>query len=188
MMTFSLHQGGVVMSSQITHTQSSKIHPLAHTYLTPAPWFSVVVPFLQFIPTASRNGILPSPGNNHQSTGGRSERTQGQAKMVPWNSFSYICTRALYSFQSLAHCCAASTVIPLLPKATITPSIQPNLGLPRARPPLTSAMNTLLAYGAHPFFPRAQNKTFTNFQRIPEFESRGRNMAKFTVTRAQEEA
>ena len=29
-MTFSIHQGGVVMSSQITHTQSSNIHPLAH--------------------------------------------------------------------------------------------------------------------------------------------------------------
>ena len=29
-MTFSLHQGGVVMSSQITDTQSSIIHPLAH--------------------------------------------------------------------------------------------------------------------------------------------------------------
>ena len=41
---------------------------------------------------------------------------------------------------------AASTVIPLLPyKATFTPSIQPNLGLPRTRPPLTSAINTLLA-------------------------------------------
>ena len=30
-MTFSLHQGGVVVSSQITHTQTViKIHPLAH--------------------------------------------------------------------------------------------------------------------------------------------------------------
>ena len=29
-MTFSLHQGWVVMSSQITHTQSSNTHPLAH--------------------------------------------------------------------------------------------------------------------------------------------------------------
>ena len=40
---------------------------------------------------------------------------------------------------------AASTVIPLLPKATFTPSIQPNLGLPRTRQPLTLAINTLLA-------------------------------------------
>ena len=43
--------------------------------------------------------------------GGRSERTQGQA-----------------------------IGIPLLPKATFTPSIQPNLGLPRTRSPLTSAL------------------------------------------------
>ena len=38
----------------------------------------------------------------------------------------------------------SSAVIPLLPKAAFTPSIQPNLGLPRTRPPLTSAINTLL--------------------------------------------
>ena len=31
-MTFSLHEGGVVMSSQITHTHTViKIHPLVHT-------------------------------------------------------------------------------------------------------------------------------------------------------------
>ena len=65
--------------------------------------------------------------------------------MTAWNSFSYICTRALHSFRSFAHCRAASTVIPLLPKATFTPFIQPNLGLPRTRPPLTSAINTFLA-------------------------------------------
>ena len=40
---------------------------------------------------------------------------------------------------------AASTVTPLSPKATFIPSIQPNLGLPHIRPPLTSAINTLLA-------------------------------------------
>ena len=65
--------------------------------------------------------------------------------MAAWNSFSYICTRALHSFRSFAHCRAASTVIPPLPKSTFTPSIQPNLGLPRTRPPLTSAIDTLLA-------------------------------------------
>ena len=40
---------------------------------------------------------------------------------------------------------AASTVIPLLPMATLTPSIQPNLGHPRTRPTLTSAINALPA-------------------------------------------
>ena len=86
----------------------------------------------------------PSPGDNHQSTGGRSDRTQGQAKMAEWNSFGCICTRALHSVRSFAHWRAASSVIPLLPKATFTPSIQPNLGLPRTRPPFTFACNTLL--------------------------------------------
>ena len=65
--------------------------------------------------------------------------------MAAWNSFSYIWTRALHSFRSFAHCRAASIVIPLLPKATFTPSIQPNLGLPLTHPLLTSAISTLLA-------------------------------------------
>ena len=45
---------------------------------------------------------LPSPGDNHKSSEGRSERTQCQTKMAAWNSFSYICTRALHSFRSFA--------------------------------------------------------------------------------------
>ena len=134
-MTFSIHHVRVVISNQITYTQSS-----THT-----PRFSVVALLLQFIPTASCNGIPPSTGDNHQSTGERSERTQGQAKIASWISFSYICTRALYSCRSFAHWRAASTVIILLPKATFTPSILPNLGIPRTRPLLTSAINTLLA-------------------------------------------
>ena len=48
-------------------------------------------------------------------------------------------------FPILRALCAASTVISLLPKATFTPSIKPNLNLPRTRPPLPSAFNTLLA-------------------------------------------
>ena len=40
---------------------------------------------------------------------------------------------------------AASSVIRLLSKATFTPSIQPNLGLPRTRSPIRSAINTFLA-------------------------------------------
>ena len=71
--------------------------------------------------------------------------------MAVWNSFSYTCTRALHSFRSFAYCRSASTAflcchhIHLLPKATLTPSIQADLGLPRTRNPLTSAINTLLA-------------------------------------------
>ena len=144
-MSFSLHQGWVVMPSQITHIHTIiKIHPLAHLLDSWASIFSSL-PFFYILSQPHHvTTSLPSPGDNHQITGGRSERTRCQAKMATWNSFSYICTRALHSFRSLAHCRAAS-VISLLPKATFTPSIQPNLGLPRTRPPLTSAINTHLA-------------------------------------------
>ena len=55
-MTFSLYQGGVVMSIQIMHSQSSNILPLAHTRGTFALIW-VAAPFLMFIQTASYNGI-----------------------------------------------------------------------------------------------------------------------------------
>ena len=144
-MTFSLHQGGVVMSSQIKHTHSHQDTPLS-----PYTWhlsldFQQLPPFYSLSQPHHVTASLPSPFDNHQSMGGRSERTQCQAKLAAWNSFSYICTRALHSFRSFAHCRAASTVIRLLPKATFTPSIHPNFGLPRTRPSLTSAINTLLA-------------------------------------------
>ena len=57
-MTFSLHQGGVVMSSQITRTHIIKIHLLSHI-LDHELRFSVVAPFLQFITIASCNGTPP---------------------------------------------------------------------------------------------------------------------------------
>ena len=52
---------------------------------------------------------------------------------------------------------AAFTVIPLLPNATVTPSIQPNLGLPRTRPPLTSAIIPFWQYDTHLFFQTRPN-------------------------------
>ena len=144
-MTFSLQEGGVVMSSQVKHT-----HSYQDTPLSPQTWhlsidFQLLRPFYSLSQPHHVTASLPSPCDNHQSTGCPSKRTQCQAKMAAWNWFSYICTRALHSFRSYAHCRAASTVIPLLPKATFTPSIQPNLGLRRTRPPLTSAINTFLA-------------------------------------------
>ena len=104
---------------------------------------------------------------------GRSERTQGQAKMAGWNSFSYICTRALHSFWFFAHWRAASTVINLLPKATFTSSIQPNLGLPRTRPPLTSASTPFWIY-THSFFPHAQTISILSdllYSQLPFYSS-----------------
>ena len=88
-------------------------------------------------------------------------------KLKKLNSFSYICTRTLHSFRSFAHCRAASTVIPLLPKATSTPSIQPNLGLPHTRPPLTSAATSFWPYDTHPFFPHAQTISILSDLRSP---------------------
>ena len=71
-MTFSLHQGGVVMSSQIIHTLSS-------TY-TPQPTYVLDICVLIFsscdlftvYPNAHHViASHPSPCDNHQCTGGR---------------------------------------------------------------------------------------------------------------------
>ena len=76
--------------------------------------------------------------------------------MAAWNSFSYICTRALHSFRSFAHWRAASTVIPLLPKATFTPSIQPtSVSLVPVLHWLRPS-TPFWPYSTHLFFPHAQ--------------------------------
>ena len=92
----------------------------------------------------------------HQCAGGRSEKTQGRAEMAEWNPFIYICIRVLHSFLSLSLYRAASIVSPLLPKATLTSSIQLSLGLPLNHPLLTPFINILLAIRSHPFSPRAE--------------------------------
>ena len=143
-MTFSLHQGGVVMSSQIKHTHSQDA-PLSEYIWHLSLDFQYLRPFCSLSQPHHVMASLSSPCDNHQSMGGRSERTQGQANMAAWNSFSYICTKSLHAFRSLAHCRSASSVISLLPRATFTQSTLPNLGLPRTRPPLISAINTFLA-------------------------------------------
>ena len=76
-MTLSLHQGEVVMSSQNTHTVIN-IHPLAHLSLD----FQLLRPFHSLSQPHQVTASLPSPCDNHQSTGGRSERTQCPAKMA----------------------------------------------------------------------------------------------------------
>ena len=137
-MTFSLHQDGVFMSSQITHTLSSTYtsYPL---YLTYAPWFSVVAPFYSLSQLHHVTAAHPSPGDNHQSMRGESKRTLGKVKMEH-KTYSVTYVPGL----SFSHWLAASTVIPLLPE-TFTPSIQHNLGLPLTHPLFTSTINTLLA-------------------------------------------
>ena len=87
-----------------------------------------------------------SPGHNHQSTGERSEEHRAKQK---WrretHSVTYVPGLSTLSDLSRIDVQPPCTVIPLLPKATLTPCIQPNLGLPRTRRPLTSSNNTLLA-------------------------------------------
>ena len=189
-MTFSLRQGGVVMSIQIMPIQSSKIHPLAYIPGSCALIFSAsalftVYPnhfmlwhptsFLVIIPRAREGGMKERrtkqkwPRSTQSSTYAPGLSTPSYLSHIveqrppsslcsqrpplrhPSNlTLVYpvptinICTRALLFFLSFAHCCTA-TVIPLLPKATFTPSFQPNLCLPRTHHQLTSAINTLLA-------------------------------------------
>ena len=123
-MIFSLHQEGLVMLSQATH----KI--IEYTPLSPYTWHlsldlqhSSCPPFYSLSQPHHVTASQPYPGDDHQSTEGRSERTQCQAKTAACNSFSYICTMALHCFLSFAHCHPASTVIPQSPKATFTLSI-----------------------------------------------------------------
>ena len=154
------------MSSVIMHAPSSSKHPLAHI-LGSCAFTSVIAPFsvcpnsiMERHPTPL--GVYPPP--TQSAEGGGSKEMKNQVKMATGNqwrsSIIYICPWALHSFQSLPHCRAASTVIPLLSKATSTPSIQPNLGLLRIRPPLTSA-NTLLAKRHLSILPTSPNRLNT---------------------------
>ena len=68
-----------------------------------------------------------------QRAGGRSESIQEPSKKAVWNS-------NLLDIHLGSPVVLASTVILLLPKATFTPSIHPNLGLPPYLLPLTSTI------------------------------------------------
>ena len=145
------------MSNIITLTQSSNIHFLTHILGTCAWIFSSCARF-----TVNTNRVMklhPTPLQViiHQSVRGRSESTQYHAKIAAINWIIYICTTSLHSFLSFGHCCAASTDIPLLPKATFRRSIQPNLGLLRTTPHLLPPSTPFQPYGTHPFSPRDQN-------------------------------
>ena len=144
-MTFSIHQGRVVMSSQITHTIN--IHPLAHKFDTWALIFSSCVLF-------SRRAH-PSPGDNHQSTGGRSERTQSQAKW-PCETHSVTHVPGLSSLSDLSRivtqpppwflCCPRPPHHPFsLTSVYLVPALQ-----------LLQPSTLFWPSGTHPFFPHAQ--------------------------------
>ena len=135
-MTHSLHKLRVVMSSQITPTQSSSIHPFAHMLDTCALIFSSCTIFTIF----PNRIMLRHPTHLHliisrARDGGPKELRAKQNGRVKLNELQmYQCSPF---FSTFAHYRAATTVIPLLPcKANLTPSIQPNLGLSRTRPSL----------------------------------------------------
>ena len=68
------------------------------------------------------------------------------------------------------HCRAASTVIPLLHNAAFTPSIQPNLGLPRSRPPLTKIWKKFNEIQLTKNKADLHNRKITNHPPSPEHE------------------
>ena len=116
------------MSSQITHAQLSNIHPLVEMLGT-CDFKSVVAPFYQFTPSASCNGIPPlsrqsatraqEGGPKHRET---NQKLLGEPRVIYCSYASGLSTHS-YPIST------PSTVIPVLHKATFTPSIQPNLGL-----------------------------------------------------------
>ena len=122
-----------------THTKSLKIHTLAHILDTCPFIFSNCALF-----TVYHNCIPPLSPQVITTRAREGSQKEHRAKQKR-NSLSYICTRAFHSFLPFAYYRTASLVIPLLPKATFTTSIQPNLCLPRTCNPLTSAINTFLA-------------------------------------------
>ena len=80
-MTFSIHQGGVVMSSQIMVTQSTNTHHLAHAYtIGTCASFLVVVPVLQFTKPHQVTASHPSPGDNPIEHGRAVRKNAGSCK------------------------------------------------------------------------------------------------------------
>ena len=96
----------------------------------------------------------PCAGDNHQSMGGWSERTQGQANMArETHSVTYVPCRALHSFRYFAQFSPSLFYCPRPPShhpSSITSvSLVPAFHLlPQSIP--------FWPYGTHPFFPHAQ--------------------------------
>ena len=126
---------GSHVKSDNTHTIIN-IHPLAHILDTFALIFSSCLLFtvyptpLQVITTRARE------------TGPKEHRAKQK-----WSRDTHSVTYVPYlsTLSDLSCIDAQPPAIPPLPKPTFTPSIQPNLGFPHTRPPLTSAINTLQA-------------------------------------------
>ena len=129
------------------YTQSSYIHPYAHIFDTSCDLiFSICALFtvypnsimerhptlLQVITTRGREGCP----KEHRAMQKLPRKTHSVTYAPGLSTISYLSRIVEHPPPSFLFC-------PI--KATFTPSIQPDLGLPRTRPPFTSAIYTLLA-------------------------------------------
>ena len=155
-MTFSLQQGVVIKSSQITHTQSSNIHPLAHILDTyPLMFSSSMYSFhslsQQHHVTASHPSPVITPEHGRAVRKNTGPSKNGSVKLIQLYMYQgsplFSILRAL---SRIIH------VIPLLHKATFNQSVQPNIGLPRTRPHLLPSSTPFRPCGTRPFFQHAQ--------------------------------
>ena len=131
--------------NHITHNYAT--YPLPHIVCTYSLIFSSCGSFYSLPQQDHVTASHSSPGDNHQSAGGtkqKKNKTQEQKENGRVKLKRIHMHHGSPLLPIFLHCRAASTFISLLPKTTFTPFIKPNLILPRARPPRTSAINTLL--------------------------------------------
>ena len=162
-MAFSLHQGGVVMSSQIPHKQSSTYTDSLPIYMTPAPWFSVVAPFSVVEPklNSQPNYVTashPSPCDNRQSTWGRFERSLDQAKR-PREAHSVTYAPGPTTFSYLSRIVA-------LPPPSVLCCPRPPLHLPSSLPSVSFVPALRLLPPSTPFRPYFTHLFFLHAQTI----------------------
>ena len=128
-MIFSLHHGWVVMSSQITPSNSPNTYHLVYIpgictlSLSLCPSYSLPQRPHVMASHASPGDNLPECRRAVLNNAGISKIGHVKLNNLDMHQISPL-------FPIFWHCCTASTVILLLPKATFTPSIQPNLSLP----------------------------------------------------------
>ena len=103
-----LRKGNHVKSDN-SHTIIN-IDPLAHTLDNCALILSSCAIFTVYPNHLTKRHSPPSPGDNHQSVGGRSVRTKGKANWPCETHPVTLYTRALHSFVSFAYCRPASSV------------------------------------------------------------------------------
>ena len=158
-MTFSLHQGGVVMSSQIKHTHSHQDTPLS-----PYTWqlsldFQLLRPFYSLSQPHHATASLPSPCNNHQSMGGWSERTRKAKQKWP----SERETHSVIYVSGLSTLSGLSRIVAQPPPSFLCclrrPSHHPSSLTSVSLVPVSHWLRPstpFWPYGTHPFFPCAE--------------------------------